>query len=159
LVTLLLVTTTLATGCVRHTPRDDVESAVRAYLDAFASRDTAALAASYDSSCHVSAAELRKQFDAFGDQPLAVDVTGVDVQMESSTTANAIAHGTLTVGGRSFPLTGSSGTGQFHLIDEHGRWRIANCPGTVARVDEGRLDAVDLHAIVMRMSHSTSHWA
>ena len=129
---LLVVLALAGTACVRHTTRDDVEAAVRHYLSDFTNRDTTALAADYDSSCHVSAATLRREFDAFGDQPLRIDVSGVDVQMESATTANAVAHGALTVGTRSFPLTGTSGTGQFHLIVEGGRWRIANCPGTVA---------------------------
>lgn len=121
-----------AAGCTRRTARDDVDAAVRKYLSDFARRDTAALASDYDSSCNVSPAKLRAQFRAFGNQPLRVDVSSVDVQLESPTTANAVARGTLTVATRSFPLAGQSGTGQFHLIDEAGRWRIANCPGTTA---------------------------
>jgi len=128
----LLLVALAGSACVRHTVRDDVEAAVRDYLFDFTNRDTAALASDYDSGCHVSAATLQRQFDAFGDQPLRIDVSGVDVQMQSATTANAVAHGTLTVGTRAFPLTGPNGTGQFHLILEHGRWRVANCPGTVA---------------------------
>jgi hypothetical protein len=27
-------------------------------------------------------------------------------------------------------LTGPTGSGEFHLIKEKRRWRIANCPGT-----------------------------
>jgi hypothetical protein len=131
-IALLAALPVVAGGCVRHTARDDVEAAVRTYLSDFSNRDTTALASDYDSSCHVSASTLRQQFRAFGDQSLKVDVSSIDVQMESSSTANAVAHGTLTVGTRSFPLTGPNGTGQFHLIDESGRWRIANCPGTVS---------------------------
>ena len=131
-VALVAVVSLAGAACVRHTARDDVEAAVRGYLSDFSNRDTTALAADYDSSCHVSAATLRQQFRAFGDRELSIDVTGVDVRMESATTANALARGTLTVGTRSFPLTGPTGTGQFHLILEGGRWRIANCPGTLA---------------------------
>jgi len=118
-------------SCTHDTEKDRVAGVVRGYLEAFARKDTTAMARAYASTCHVRPAELRRELDRL-DQPLRIDIRAIDVTLLTDTTANAVAHGTLFVGTRAFPLTGAAGNEQFHVIRTRGAWRIANCPTPAA---------------------------
>jgi hypothetical protein len=122
-----LIAAPTLTACTHSAREDRVADTVRAYLDAFARKDVTAMASFYTSTCHVRPAQLQETFRRLN-QPLRVRVDSVDVTMQSPTTANAVANGTLSVGSHDFPLTGAAGNEEFHLIEINGHWKIANCP-------------------------------
>jgi uncharacterized protein (TIGR02246 family) len=117
-----------AAACGARNDPEKIDAMVRGYLDAFAHQDAQAFAGYFAARCHATPAEFQQAFAQFINQPVQLSVQQVTVSSLHGDTAVAHATGTITVNGRSVPLSGATGQNQFQVVRENGDWRIANCP-------------------------------
>ena len=127
----ILVAVVLLMPACSHGDTGQIESLVRDHLDAFQRHDVQAFADGFSASCSVDIPKLQQAFRVALGRDIKIDVTSIDVTNLTSTSATVTANGTATISGHSIPLNGLQGQNHFNVVKENGRWKIADCPGSL----------------------------
>jgi len=133
----LVAVTVALTACAGSNDREQIDTLVRDHVSEFAAKEAGRFAADFASTCQVSVTQFQRAFAALGTQKISADIRSVTVTSLAGDTATATASGTLTVGLRSLPLSGATGTREFRLVKEGGSWKIANCPASSTATPSG----------------------